>query len=232
MSSAITGDDEASVEELAEQHKDLLERLTGELEGDVKEVLPISPGKTISVKGVTIKAVPAYNTNKPFHPKENEWVGYVLTVDGVTIYHAGDTGLFGDMRIIGEEGLDLALLPIGDRYTMGTKDAVKATELLNPNMVIPMHYGTFPVINPSPEEFKKVFESKFWSKAPNELALLINTTFVLFPVHKGSVSKELILLLQTNPVPEIYLQNLSVVNVPSFKLKFVPINCNKLPLAL
>ena len=116
-------------------------------------------GGEISTCGWKIKMVLALHSSNLGHP-----AGFVLEKNGKRIYHAGDTGLFGDMRIIGEEGLDLALLPIGDRYTMGTKDAVKAAELLNPNMVIPMHYGTFPVINPSPEEFKKVFESKFKEK--------------------------------------------------------------------
>ncbi|MFO0967531.1 MAG: metal-dependent hydrolase [Gemmataceae bacterium] len=66
--------------------------------------------------------------------------------NGKKIYHAGDTGLFGDMRLIGEEGIDLALLPIGDNYTMGPDDAVRAVKLLMPAKVTPIHYNTFPLI--------------------------------------------------------------------------------------
>jgi len=66
--------------------------------------------------------------------------------DGTKVYDAADTGLFGDMALIGEEGLDLAILPIGDYYTMGPDDAVRAVRLLNPRFVLPIHYNTFPPI--------------------------------------------------------------------------------------
>jgi L-ascorbate metabolism protein UlaG (beta-lactamase superfamily) len=73
--------------------------------------------------------------------------GFLLTLnDGVKIYDAADTGLFGDMRLIGEEGIDLAILPIGDNYTMGPDDAVRAVKLLQPKKVLPIHYNTFPLI--------------------------------------------------------------------------------------
>jgi L-ascorbate metabolism protein UlaG (beta-lactamase superfamily) len=68
-------------------------------------------------------------------------------VDGVTVYDAADTSLFGDMALIGEEGLDLATLPIGDFYTMGPDDAVRAVGLLKPKRVLPIHYNTFPLIS-------------------------------------------------------------------------------------
>ena len=73
--------------------------------------------------------------------------GFLLTfLDGVRIYDAADTALFGDMKLIGEEGLDLAILPIGDFYTMGPDDAVRAVKLLGPKRVLPIHYNTFPPI--------------------------------------------------------------------------------------
>ncbi len=80
--------------------------------------------------------------------------GVLLTVEGKTVYHAGDTALFYDMKLIGEMNpIDVALLPIGDNFTMGIDDAVKATELLRPKKVIPMHYKTFEVIDVDPQEF-------------------------------------------------------------------------------
>ena len=73
--------------------------------------------------------------------------GFLLTLqDGKKLYFAGDTGLFGDMALIGEEGLYLAVLPIGDNYTMGPVDALRAVRLLNPRIVIPMHYDTWDTI--------------------------------------------------------------------------------------
>jgi len=89
-----------------------------------------------------------------------EPAGVVLTIDGKNIYHAGDTGLFLDMKLIGEMNpLDAAIVPIGDNFTMGIDDAVKAIEFLNPKLAIPMHYETFDVISADPNEFKRKVES-------------------------------------------------------------------------
>lgn len=80
--------------------------------------------------------------------------GVLLMIDGRTIYHAGDTGLFLDMKLIGERHpIDVALLPIGDYFTMGVEDAVVAVDFLNPKVAIPMHYNTFPPIQADPQEF-------------------------------------------------------------------------------
>lgn len=79
--------------------------------------------------------------------------GVLLYLEGKTLYHAGDTGLFYDMKLIGEEGVDVAFLPIGDNYTMGLEDALRAVKLIQPKVVIPMHYDTFPVIPEDPHKF-------------------------------------------------------------------------------
>lgn len=82
--------------------------------------------------------------------------GFLVTIGGKTVYHAGDTGLFYDMKLIGEMNkIDLAFLPIGDNFTMGIDDAVKAVEFLNPTRVVPMHYDTFPIIKADPNEFAR-----------------------------------------------------------------------------
>lgn len=86
--------------------------------------------------------------------------GVVLTIDGKSLYHTGDTGLFYDMKLIGEmTPLDYMLLPIGDNFTMGIRDAVKAVALAAPGVAIPMHFNTFPVIQADPEEFKRQVEA-------------------------------------------------------------------------
>ena len=90
-----------------------------------------------------------------------EPAGVIISVGGKNIYHTGDTGLFYDMKLIGEmTPIDYMLLPIGDNFTMGITDAVKAVELANPKLAIPMHYNTFPVILADPNEFKNKLESK------------------------------------------------------------------------
>jgi L-ascorbate metabolism protein UlaG (beta-lactamase superfamily) len=84
-----------------------------------------------------------------------EPAGIIITIREKIIYHTGDTGLFSDMKLIGEMNqIDYMLLPIGDNYTMGIVDAVKAVELVNPKIAIPIHYNTFPVIKADPNEFK------------------------------------------------------------------------------
>lgn len=81
--------------------------------------------------------------------------GILFTAEGKTIYHAGDTSLFGDMKLIGERNqIDLAFLPIGDNFTMGIEDAAYAVELLNPQAVVPVHFNTFPPIKQNPQDFK------------------------------------------------------------------------------
>ncbi len=76
--------------------------------------------------------------------------GFLLSLEGRKIYHACDTGLFGDMALIGEEGIDLAILPIGDNFTMGPEDALRAVKLIRPKHVVPIHYDTFEVIRQDP----------------------------------------------------------------------------------
>ncbi len=89
-------------------------------------------------------------------------VGFVVTTGGKRIYHAGDTGLFLDMQLIGEMSgpLDVALLPIGDNFTMGVDDAVKAAEFLRAKVAIPMHYDTFDLIRSDPDEFVRKARAK------------------------------------------------------------------------
>lgn len=89
-----------------------------------------------------------------------EPAGVILTIEDKNIYHTGDTGLFYDMKLIGEmTPVDYLLVPIGDNFTMGITDAVKAVELVNPKLTIPMHYNTFPVIQVDPQEFKNKVEA-------------------------------------------------------------------------
>ncbi|MER3458135.1 MAG: metal-dependent hydrolase [Chloroflexota bacterium] len=86
--------------------------------------------------------------------------GFLLYLQGKKIYHAADTGLFGDMRLIGEEGIDLAVLPIGDNFTMGPDDALRAVKLIQPRVVIPIHYNTWELIAQDPQAWKQRVESE------------------------------------------------------------------------
>ena len=92
--------------------------------------------------------------------------GFIVNFHGTTIYHAGDTSLFGDMALLAKlEKLDYVLLPIGDNFTMGPQDALEAVGMLKPNVVIPMHYNSNPLIKQSPDDFKQAVEKRFGIKA-------------------------------------------------------------------
>jgi L-ascorbate metabolism protein UlaG (beta-lactamase superfamily) len=104
----------------------------------------VRPGDRLSVAGVKVEAVRAYNVNKfrspgvPFHPREADHVGYVVIVDGVRIYFAGDTDHIPEMADI---ACDVALLPVSGTYVMTVEEAVEAARTLSPQIVVPMHYG-------------------------------------------------------------------------------------------
>lgn len=126
-------------------------------------------GGTINVEGVTLTMTQALHSSSidasGFSFDGGCPSGFIIGINGHSIYHAGDTGVFGDMQLIGElYEPETALLPIGGRFTMGIKEAVKAVELIQPKIVIPMHYNTFDVIKQDPEEFKRAVEGKIDTK--------------------------------------------------------------------
>jgi L-ascorbate metabolism protein UlaG (beta-lactamase superfamily) len=98
----------------------------------------MAPGQREVIKGIPVSAVLAYNINKRFHPKQNNWVGYILDINGLTIYHAGDTDATPEMESL---DVDIALLPIGGTYTMDVKEALSVLNKMKVKTVVPMHYG-------------------------------------------------------------------------------------------
>jgi len=86
--------------------------------------------------------------------------GLLLTLEALTLYHAGDTGLFYDMNLIGEAGIDFAILPIGDNFTMGPEDSIRAIQFLKPKQVTPCHYNTWPIIAQDAEAWAEQVRSK------------------------------------------------------------------------
>jgi L-ascorbate metabolism protein UlaG (beta-lactamase superfamily) len=104
-----------------------------------KEIV-VKPGDKITVEGIEIEAVPSYNTNKKFHPKEKGWVGYIFKVSGKRFYIAGDTDYIPEMKTF--KDIDIALLPVSGTYVMDAREAVQAALDINPKIAIPMHYGS------------------------------------------------------------------------------------------
>ena len=103
------------------------------------KVVEIESGQSLEIGGVKVTAVPAYNKNKPFHPK-GSGLGYLVEISGITIYHAGDTDFTPEMR--GLRGkVTIALLPVSGTYVMTAEEAAEAAEAINPEIAVPMHYG-------------------------------------------------------------------------------------------
>ncbi|HEX5358997.1 MAG TPA: MBL fold metallo-hydrolase [Candidatus Nitrosotalea sp.] len=130
---------------------------------DFKEKIGISPGEEKTVRGIKIKSIRAYNitkinpdTKKPFHPKEDNKVGFLFELNGITIYHAGDTDLIPEMSDLKP---DIALLPVSGTYVMTAQEAAKAVEKIKPKIAIPMHYGTIVGSEKDANEFKQLVTS-------------------------------------------------------------------------
>lgn len=101
----------------------------------------LKPFDKFEDENIKLKTIPAYNVNKAFHQKNKNWLGYILEIDGIKIYHAGDTDLIDEMKEAA--GVDIALLPIGGTYTMNSREAAKAVNTcIKPKKVIPIHWGS------------------------------------------------------------------------------------------
>ncbi len=124
------------------------------LRGDIRI---LSPGESMVEKDVKIEAVPSYNINKNFHPKGNNWLGFVIELDGKRIYHAGDTDFIPEMEAL---EVDIALLPVSGTYVMTADEAVKAALAIKPQIAIPMHYGAIVGDKGDAETFKSQLEGK------------------------------------------------------------------------
>ncbi len=105
-----------------------------DLSGDVRAV---KPGDRVELPWITVEAVPAYNPGKPFHPKENDWIGFILTVDGRRIYYCGDTDFIPEMIDV---RADIMIVPVGGTYTMNAEEAARAVDLIRPEAAVPIHY--------------------------------------------------------------------------------------------
>jgi L-ascorbate metabolism protein UlaG (beta-lactamase superfamily) len=123
--------------------------------------VPMNIGGTYRFAGGFVKWFPAWHSSSfPDGTYGGMPMGVVVELAGKRIYHAGDTALFSDMALIGELNLDLALLPIGDHFTMGPEDALRALDLLKPKRVVPIHYNTFPPIEQDGEAFAQKAREK------------------------------------------------------------------------
>jgi L-ascorbate metabolism protein UlaG (beta-lactamase superfamily) len=123
-----------------------------------KGTVTVVPGQNYTVGNLKVMTVPAYNLDKKFHPKGNNWVGYIITLsNGQKIYHAGDTDFIPEMRKV---ITDIALLPCGGTYTMTAQQAAEAANIFKPKVLIPMHWGEVVGSKADAEEVKKLYKGE------------------------------------------------------------------------
>lgn len=120
-----------------------------------KDIRIVKPGDSLTVSGILIEAVAAYNVDKTFHPKEKGWLGFIVTIDGVRVYHAGDTDLIPEMDGM---SVDIALLPVSGTYVMTAEEAVDAAKRIKPGTAIPMHYNSIVGTDEDAMKFKQALE--------------------------------------------------------------------------
>ena len=117
----------------------------------------VEPGQELSFGDIKISVFPAYNLDKPFHQKEDGWLGYLIKLDGTIVYHAGDTDVIPEMqKLTGYKQADkkfVALLPIGGRFTMSVEEALEAAKLIKPFLAVPMHWGSVVGAKSDADEF-------------------------------------------------------------------------------
>jgi L-ascorbate metabolism protein UlaG (beta-lactamase superfamily) len=102
-------------------------------------IITVKPNEKYMVQEIKFGTVPAYNTNKTFHPKENDWIGYIITLDGIRYYIAGDTDITEENRKV---KCDVAFVPVGGTYTMDFKEAAQLINEIQPKIAVPIHYGS------------------------------------------------------------------------------------------
>ncbi len=120
--------------------------------------LAVEPNKSYEIKGFKFQTIPAYNTNSEklhFHPKTNNWVGYIFALNGHKIFHGGDTDFTPEMKNLKNLNLDVAMLPIGGKYTMEVEEAAEAANAIAAKITVPMHYREL-----NPDNYQKL-EEKF-----------------------------------------------------------------------
>ena len=131
---------------------DLLEK-TLELGFKKENITVVNPNNSYTILNIQVNTIPAYNINKQFHPKENNWVGYIIEIEEKRIYIAGDTDITEENKKI---GCDIALVPVGGTYTTDYKEAAELVNIISPERTIPMHYGELVGDKEDAIKFKKI----------------------------------------------------------------------------
>ena len=124
-------------------------------------IITVKPNKKYQVEGIEFETIPAYNINKQFHPKENEWVGYIIKLNGIKYYIAGDTDITEENKKV---KCDVAFVPVGGTYTMDAKEAATLVNEIKPKIAVPIHYGSIVGTKEDAINFLKLLNPEIESK--------------------------------------------------------------------
>ena len=124
-------------------------------------IITVLPNQKYMVEGIKFETVPAYNTNKQFHPKENEWVGYIIEIKGIRYYIAGDTDITEENKKV---KCDVAFVPVGGTYTMDFKEATNLINEIQPKIAVPIHYGSVVGTKQDAIDFSRLLNPKIECK--------------------------------------------------------------------
>ena len=124
-------------------------------------IMIVKPNEKYEIEGLQIETIPAYNVNKPFHPKQNGWVGYILVIEGIRYYIAGDTDITQENQNV---KCDVAFVPVGGTYTMDSKEAAKLANHILPKMAVPRHYGEIVGTKQDAIDFANLLDSEIACK--------------------------------------------------------------------
>ena len=126
-----------------------------------QNIVSVEPGKNYELFDIKFKTIPAYNINKKFHPKENNWVGYVINMNSICYYIAGDTDITEENK---EVKCDIAFVPVGGTYTMNYKEAATLINIIKPKIAVPVHYGKIVGTKEDAEKFRDLLDNKIECK--------------------------------------------------------------------
>lgn len=119
-------------------------------------IVTVEPNKKYMVQGIKFETIPAYNINKTFHPKENDWIGYIIEINGVKYYIAGDTDITEENKKV---KCDVAFVPVGGTYTMNFEEAAQLVNEIQPKVAVPIHYGSVVGTKQDAEKFVKLLHT-------------------------------------------------------------------------
>ena len=144
---------EEDIEKVMKEDTIIVAPKTAKIFNKIKNKVEVIPNEKYEINGIKIETIPAYNIKKQFHPKSNEWVGYILEIEGKRYYIAGDTDITPENQQV---KCDIAFVPVGGTYTMDYKEAAELINIIKPKIAIPMHYGSIVGTKQDAENFKKL----------------------------------------------------------------------------